>query len=399
MPKMIPFGKGTRGLLLWSIIPAAFIGPGTVTTCARAGADFGTALLWALTFSVLATMVLQEAAARITIASGKTLGQVVAARFGQGPARWLRVALFGAVALGCTAYQAGNLLGAVAGFQLISSVPTAWWLLLIGTLATALLWSGSTRLLTSVLAVVVFFMGIAFVVAGVQAPVTLTEVLKGAFVPTIPSGGALLVIGLVGTTVVPYNLFLGSGLGRGQQMAEMRMGLLAAIAIGGFISACILLTGLQIEGAFSFEGLGATLEARLGSGTSKLFALGLMAAGLSSAITAPFAAAITGQTLLGDAADGWKTTGRHFRTTWLVVLGAGWLFALTGVKPIPAIVAAQAANGFLLPFVAVFLWVVVNDRRLMPPAYRNGWKANVLMGVVVAVVTLLGAYNIWKAFT
>ena len=67
-------GKGSAGLLLWSIIPAAFIGPGTVTTCSKAGASFGLALVWALTFSIIATMVLQEAAARITIAPAKHWG-------------------------------------------------------------------------------------------------------------------------------------------------------------------------------------------------------------------------------------------------------------------------------------------------------------------------------------
>lgn len=399
MPKMIPIGKGARGLLLWSIIPAAFIGPGTVTTCAKAGATYGVSLLWALTFSIIATMVLQEAAARITIASGKSLGQLVAARFGQGLGRWLRASLFTAVALGCTAYQAGNLLGAVAGLQLLSDLPDKWWLLIIGTVATILLWIGSTRLITSVLAVVVFLMGVAFVVVGLQAPVPLSSVLRGAIFPTIPSGAALLAIGLVGTTVVPYNLFLGSGLSQGQQMGEMRLGLLCAILIGGFISASILLTGLQIEGIFSFENLGTTLEAKLGRGASSLFALGLMAAGMSSAITAPFAAAITGQTLLGNDTSAWKTTGRNFRLVWGIVLGAGWLFALTGVKPIPAIVAAQAANGFLLPFVAIFLWIVVNDRKLLPPAYANGWLANILMAIVVIIATGLGAYNLYQVLT
>jgi len=68
-------------VLFWSVISAAFIGPGTVTTAASAGSGFGTQLLWALTFSTLACIILQEAAARLTIVSGKSLGGNISAWF------------------------------------------------------------------------------------------------------------------------------------------------------------------------------------------------------------------------------------------------------------------------------------------------------------------------------
>ncbi|MCB0548279.1 MAG: divalent metal cation transporter, partial [Phaeodactylibacter sp.] len=74
MPKAISIRQGLSSVLFWSIISAAFIGPGTVTTAAKAGASFQLQLIWALAFSIFATIILQEAAARITLASGKNLG-------------------------------------------------------------------------------------------------------------------------------------------------------------------------------------------------------------------------------------------------------------------------------------------------------------------------------------
>ena len=76
-------------------------------------------------------------------------------------------------------------------------------------------------------------------------------------------------------------------------------------------------------------------------------------------------------------------------------MGVG--FGLAGVRPIPAILLAQALNGLLLPLVAVFLLLVVNDRRLMGEAGLNGPLANVLLGSAVAVTVLLGAANLGRA--
>jgi hypothetical protein len=72
-------------------------------------------------------------------------------------------------------------------------------------------------------------------------------------------------------------------------------------------------------------------------------------------------------------------------------------FGLARVQPIPAIVLAQVLNGLLLPFVAVFLFLLVNDARLMGRDGLNGPVSNAAMGVVVAVTVLLGALNVAKA--
>lgn len=379
-----------RSILFWSIIAAAFIGPGTVTTAARAGSAYGLGLLWALLFSILATVVLQEAAARITLGAGKPLGEIIGAR-GQS---WNQF-LFGVIVLGCGAYQAGNFLGAIAGLQLLGDV-SRWWLLLLGAVGSAILWTGSTTVITRSLAVIVALMGIVFCWVAFGADTSSVEWFSG-MVPRVEEDATLLVIGLIGTTIVPYNLFLASGLSQGQSLAEMRFGLILAILIGGLITLAILLTGGMVSGAFSFEALAKVLDTRLDGKGHLLLGIGLFTAGLSSAITAPLAAAVTGKSLLGSSKDNWNYKGRYFRLTWGGVLLAGLLFALTDVKPVPAIIAAQALNGLILPLVAVFLMKAVNDVRILPAAYQNPAWLNILSVLIVGTTIFLGLNNVWAA--
>ena len=111
--------KRLLNILFWSVIAAAFIGPGTVTTAARAGSDFRFALAWALLFSVFACLVLQEASGRITVLTGKELGEAIRSRFsGSGWGRSVPVLAAIGIILGCAAFEAGNLLGGVAGLRL-----------------------------------------------------------------------------------------------------------------------------------------------------------------------------------------------------------------------------------------------------------------------------------------
>ena len=379
-----------RSVLFWSILAAAFIGPGTVTTAARAGSAYGLGLLWALLFSILATVVLQEAAARITLGAGQPLGEIIGRR-GQS---W-NLILFAAIALGCGAYQAGNFLGALAGLQLLGDIPK-WWLLLLGGVGAGILWTGNTTIITRSLAFIVALMGVVFCWVAFGAENEMIAWLNG-LVPRVEEDAAVLVIGLIGTTIVPYNLFLASGLSQGQDLSEMRFGLILAILIGGFITLAILLTGGMVTGEFSFAALAEVLDQRLQGRGRLLLGIGLFTAGLSSAITAPLAAAVTGKSLLGNGKASWNYEGLNFRLTWGLVLIAGLLFALTDVKPVPAIIAAQALNGLILPLVAVFLIQAVNDSTILIKNYRNPQWLNWLSLLIVAITIFLGLNNIWSA--
>jgi len=79
--------KRISSILFWSIISAAFIGPGTVTTATQAGVYYNFQLLWALVFSTFATLLLQEASARLTIQTKLNLGEAIARQFEGKPSK------------------------------------------------------------------------------------------------------------------------------------------------------------------------------------------------------------------------------------------------------------------------------------------------------------------------
>ncbi|MFQ5707666.1 MAG: NRAMP family divalent metal transporter [bacterium] len=386
-------------VLFWSVIAAAFIGPGTVTTAASSGARFGYTLLWALLFSTLATLVLQEASARVAVVSGHSLGEAIRRQF-YGGARGLLTLLLvlGAIVFGCAAYEAGNILGGVAGVLMGTGFSAMAVTLAIAFVTGVMLWLGSPRAVAYLLSLVVAFMGVTFLVTAFLLRPPLMKLLSGSLVPGIPHGSGILVLGLIGTTVVPYNLFLGSGLAKGQTLPELRFGLSISILLGGAISMAVLVVGAAIAEHFSFEALSATLAARVGLWAATLFAFGLFAAGLSSAITAPLAAAITARSLFEKSGQNlWHDKSVRYRSVWFGVLLVGVGFGLADVQPIPAIILAQALNGIVLPFVAAFLLLVVNDRSLMGRDNRNGKISNAAMSLVVGVTVVLGVTNVLKA--
>ncbi|GAA4414243.1 Nramp family divalent metal transporter [Nibrella viscosa] len=392
MAKTLALRTGFSSLLFWSVISAAFIGPGTVTTCALAGSRFGLELLWALTFSAISTVVLQEAAARITLASGYSLGQIIALSYGVR-SRAIGWFLFLAVAFGCAAYQAGNILGAVSGLSLLTNWPVHWLTPAVGLVGIALLWIGSTRWIAQFLGLVVFVMGIAFAYVAFSAAPSPAAFGRALVVPALPGDSLVLVIGLIGTTIVPYNLFLASGIGQGQSLPQMRWGIGLAVLIGGLISMAILVAGTLVTGEFSFGHIAQTLSDRLGGWAGRLFAFGLFAAGFTSCLTAPLAAAVTAQGLLG-----WSPGSASFRSVWLLVMAVGLTFGWLGIRPVPVIITAQAINGLLLPLVTVFLLRAVNHKQLLAARYRNSVRQNVAMLLVVAVTAFLGLRNLWLAF-
>jgi len=386
-------------ILFWSVISAAFIGPGTVTTAASSGAHFHFSLIWALVFSTTACLILQEASARLTIISGKTLGQALKTHFPSGIKKIFTVlVIVGAILLGCAAYEAGNILGGVAGFSLISDISRENITLLMGMFAVLLLWFGNTRYIAQLLGGLVALMGLAFLATALMLQPSFPAILSASFIPSSPEGSGLYILGLIGTTVVPYNLFLGSGLAVGAKIKDMRFGLSIAIIFGGIISIAVLIVGTSVSGQFSFQALAAALSSKLGQWAGIFFAVGLLAAGFSSAITAPLAAAITARSIFenGNQKE-WHETGWKYRSIWMAVLLTGVVVGISGFKPIPIIIVAQALNGVLLPMVAIFLFLMINNRKLMGNTDINGALSNIFMVLIVLTCVLLGTFNLIKA--
>jgi manganese transport protein len=382
------------------VVAAAFIGPGTVTTATLAGTGFGYTLLWALTFSLLATLVLQEMAARLGLVTGAGLGEAVRRRFNRPAARLLAVALvIGAIGFGNAAYETGNLLGAALGAEAVWGGAARLWAVGAGVVAYLLLRTGSYAVVERVLIALVALMSLAFLATAALVRPPLGPLLQGLVVPTVPGGaGMLYIAGLVGTTVVPYNLFLhASAVGERwsgpDDLPAARLDLGLSIFVGALVSMAIVATSAAMaaatatgEGIQNAADMAVQLEPLLGPRARLFFALGLLAAGLTSAITAPLAAAYATAGALGWPRD---LGDVRLRAVWIAVLAAGIVFAGLGVRPVPAILFAQVANGVLLPAIAVFLLVAVNDRDAMGDR-ANGWVMNAAAGLVVAIALALG---------
>lgn len=358
-------------------------------------------MIWALVFSTIACYVLHEASARITVVSGLNLGEAMRQEYGHTRIGKFTIYLaLVSVITGCAAYEAGNILGAVAGIKLISSeIPLPLIVSAIGFTASIVLWKGTIRQIAAILGVIVAFMGVSFMITVFMMPHDFSAILTDGLLPSIQPGSELLVLGLIGTTVVPYSIFLGSGLKHDQSPSEMKVSMIIAIGLGGLISIAILLTGTAVIGEFSFESLAETLDHQLGSGASLLLAFGLFGAGLSSALTAALAAAITAKSLLSeDQTDpDWAADGKWFRTVWIAVLATGLLFGLIQLQPVPIIILAQALNGLILPIIAIILFLLMNNEKILSGRYRNGNLYNVMMSIVVYLTLLIGVTNLFRA--
>jgi manganese transport protein len=378
-------------VILWSLISAAFIGPGTVTTAVAAGSQFHLHLLWTITFATLGCIVLQEVSARITIASGLTLGEALARTYGPRrgtAAKWI---LGSSVVFGCAAYEAGNILGAVSGLNLITGFSNTRLTIAVAIAAAAVLWTKGKSLISTLMTFLVCVMGVAFAALAISASLDSGEVIKSFVVPSLPPGSELLVLGLVGTTIVPYNIFIGAAIGKGQTIPLMRVGLSISVLIGGGITAAIVLAGNSVDSFNSFPELASAMAAKVGSWGSHALAFGLFAAGFSSAITAPYAASVISTTVLGSTVP-WKS-----RLVWASVLITGFAFGISGVKPIPVILAVQAINGLILPLLTIYLIAVVNDDTIVTKNHVPGIAYNIVLLAILFIVLVISFNNIDKS--
>jgi manganese transport protein len=374
-------------VILWSVISAAFIGPGTITTAVSVGSLFQLDLLWAVVFATVACIVLQEIAARITIASGLNLGQTFTMKFGI-KGQWLKFIIGGSVMLGCAAYEAGNILGAVAGLNLVTGFNQSLLTGCISGVVLLVLWVGRPLWISYLMMLLVAIMGISFFMLAWTSTYSLPDIFLSAFRPAIPHQAEMLTLGLIGTTVVPYALFIGSGISKGQTIPLMRIGLTISVLLGGLITASILIAGTTVTDFSSFELLATTFETILGKPGYYALALGLFAAGFSSAITAPYASGIIARIVFSVDSE------KKARWFWGGVLLTGFIFGVSGVKPIPVILLVQALNGLILPLLTIFLILIINDHTIIPERGRHKPWYNVVLLAILFVMVLIGLNQI-----
>jgi Mn2+/Fe2+ NRAMP family transporter len=382
-----------------AIVAAAFIGPGTIATAAAAGASSGITLLWAILLSVAATLVLQELSVRSALATNRDLAALIRLL---GERQWwgaaLAILVLCAIGVGNAAYQSGNLSGAGLGLGAVLPVPFAFAVIASSLVSASLILLDRYRVLERVLVILVVLMACLFIGLAVFCMPELFAMHHSLILASDASNTLTLVLALIGTTVVPYNLFLHAtaarrrwlGVPLAQAIQEARTEATLAITLGGIMTISVMVVATVVlqgdsEGPI-LERLMTAIDHRIPGVGTWVVGGGLFAAGLTSAIAAPIAA---GWTVCGVM--GWSTDAqsRPFKFVALNVLGVGLTFALLIPRPDVLIIAAQATNAVLLPLIAGILLIVANSA-LIPALYRNRRLHNGVAASVILLVLTLG---------
>jgi NRAMP (natural resistance-associated macrophage protein)-like metal ion transporter len=370
---------------------------GGITTYSLAGAHFGYSLLWIMLPTTIALVVIQEMCARMGVVTGKGLSDLIRESFG------LKVTFY--VMIGLLLTNLGNAVSEFAGIAAsleifgISkylSVPASAllvWLLIV---------KGSYKLVEKVF-LVACLVYIAYPIAAFIARPDWHQIVRASVIPSFKADNEYLItmIGLVGTTIAPWMQFY-------QQSAvvekgvtidrynfsrlDVIVGCVMAIVVAFFIvvacASTIHMGGLKIETAADAA---VALQPLVGSYASTLFAFGLFNASLFAACILPLS---TSYYICEGM--GWESgIDKDFRQApqffWLftviIILSAGFIL-LPDMPLITIMFLSQVVNGAVLPFVMVFILLLVNNKRLMGK-YINGPCFNLIAWFTVVTMTLL----------
>ncbi|WP_293610902.1 NRAMP family divalent metal transporter [Ponticaulis sp.] len=306
-----------------------------------------------------------------------------------------------ALGVGNAAYEGGNLSGGALGLeaiigeaaspQLLSQIVMA-----ISLVAAALLLLGGYRFIEKVLVCLVVLMALAFAISAVLVRPDLAAFAAG-LVPHIPENGLFTAIALIGTTIVPFNLFLHAAAAKSRwnktddaSVEAAQSDTYLSVGLGGLISILILSTAASSlvghnAGISNAVDMAAAIEPTYGAFARYLVGFGLLAAGVSSAVTAPMATAYAVCEIV-KLADRRKSE-TLFKGIALLILLVGTIVAVSGVLPTQIIFVAQIANGLLLPVIAGSLLFAMNQKTLLGH-HVNGLLSNIL-GIGVVLITLL----------
>lgn len=392
------------------LVAGAFIGTGTITTSIVAGTQKGYTLLWAsVTLAVILVVILQEMSARLALSSGEPLARMIRGRLGL----WASLIAVGAIAVGNAIYSVGNLNGVALAFGGLSdSIPGGAWMFAATLVYWSLLMIGKYRVLELTVSALVAVMAVVFLLDMFITKPDYGAVVEGLAIPNFAGSDVFLVTGLIGTTVVPYNLYLHSSavLERGWHhdprgfLPMVRIDTFVPVFMGGLVTMAIGVVAASVlhpqflAGTLSIEDatdMSRTLEPILGPVAYTFFSVGLFAAAISSMPMAALSAAYVTAESFGWSSD---IRATKFRIVFSLVAWVPLLIAIVlKTQPIATIIFAQALNGMLLPITAIFILFAIN-RKDVAGELRNSVVVNVVGVVAVAFVVYLGIVNLINAF-
>ncbi|MBF0565348.1 MAG: Nramp family divalent metal transporter [Nitrospirae bacterium] len=394
-------------LLLLSVIGPGLItanidnDAGGIATYSMAGASYGYSLLWSLIPITIALIVVQEMSARMGVVTGKGLADLIRENYGVKITFWFMVFLF-VTDLGNTAAEFAGLAESVKilGINKYVAVPLGAlfiWLLVI---------KGSYRTFEKIF-LVVCGVYLVYIPSAIMARPNWPDVLISTIKPTFhfDSGYIATFIGVIGTTIAPWMQFylqsaiVEKGIKKEHYWAsrvDVIFGCFMTDIIALFIivacGATLFKAGIKVDSA---EAAATALAPLAGKYASLLFSIGLANASLFSASILPIATAYYICEGMGWEAGVNKTFQEAPQFMWLYtcLIAVGAVIVLIPNAPLLAIMwISQVINGIMLPFVLIFILLLINKEELMGQ-YTNGKTFNrIAWTTTVVMVVLTGMF-------
>jgi manganese transport protein len=383
----------------------AYLDPGNFATNIAGGSRYGYRLVWVIVAANLMAMLIQTLSAKLGIASRRNLPEVCREQFSRRTSflLWVQAELI------AMATDLAEFLGAAIGIHLLTGMalfPAAVIAGIASFLILGLLRYGA-RPLEAVIATLVGVIGICYIAELGLARPDFGQVLEHAVVPQFGSSDALLLsVGIIGATVMPHVIYLHSALTQDRIVAETdaderrllrytRIDVVIAMSIAGLINVSMLVMAAStfyktgLTNVDSLEGAHKTLEPILGSASSVLFALALIASGLSSSAVGT----LSGQVVMqGFVRRKIPVTIRRLAT----MLPAFIVIAI-GVDPSRTLVLSQVVLSFGIPFALIPL-VYFTSRSDIMGGLVNRRITNVAATAIAAVIISLNMFLLAQTF-
>jgi manganese transport protein len=402
--------KGAIARLLPFLGPAfiasvAYMDPGNFATNIQGGAKFGYMLLWVVVAANLMAMLIQTLSAKLGIATGRNLAEVCRSQY-PAPLVWGMWVVAEVVAM---ATDLAEFLGAAVGFQLLFHIPLIWGGLLTAVVTFVILGleRHGFRPVEAVITALVGVIALCYVVETVIDRPDLRAIAYHAVVPQLAgTESVLLASGILGATVMPHVIFLHSALTQGRIVATDPQTLrrlfrfeltdtLIAMGVAGFVNAAMLVmaastfhrAGLTHVG--TLEDAHLTLSPLLGRASSTVFALSLLASGLSSSAVGTMSGQVIMQGFVHRAVPAW------FRR--VVTMLPSLVVIVAGLDPTRVLVLSQVVLSFGIPFALVPLLLFTRRRDVMG-VLTNHPATTAVSCVVAALIVGLNLFLLYQLF-
>jgi manganese transport protein len=387
------------------IASVAYVDPGNYATNIQAGAQFGYLLLWVVVASNLAAMLIQSLSAKLGIATGLNLAEQCRAHFPR-PVVWGMWLLMEFVAI---ATDLAEFLGAALGFNLLFGIPL-WMAGILAGIVTFLvlgLERYGFRPLEAVITALVGVIAVSYLIETVLDRPQWSQVLYHAVVPQFAGPeSVLLAVGILGATVMPHVIFLHSSLTQSRVVvrdpAQLRrlfrfevVDVVIAMGLAGAINAAMLMMAAStfhragMHDVGSIEEAYKTLVPLLGSAASVVFAVSLLASGLSSSSVGTMAGQVIMQGFLHHKVP---VIVRR-----LVTMVPALIVIFIGLDPTRTLVISQVVLSFGLPF-AVIPLIIFTSRRDLMGVLVNHRVTVVLVSIIAALIIALNIFLLSQAF-